>query len=83
MLMVPVCGTLQGHISSRLPQNTADVKMQCSAVLSFVPTCAEISDVGTVMLFWLGALLVKSVVSSVECALCWCPRAYCFPATSP
>lgn len=69
MLMVPVCGTLQGHISSRLPQNTADVKMQCSAVLSLVPTCAEISDVGTVMPFLAGSTF--SQVGSFQCRVCY------------
>lgn len=44
-----VCGTLQSHISSRLPQNTADLKIKSSTVLSFVLTCTEISDIGKVM----------------------------------
>lgn len=34
-------------------------------------------------LFWLGALSLKSVVSSIECAMCRWPRAYCSPVTSP
>lgn len=42
MLMVPICGTLQGQISSRLPRSTADLKTEPCPLLSFELTCTLI-----------------------------------------
>lgn len=49
MLMIPVCGTFREHVSSRIPQNISDLKIESSTVFSFLLACADISDIGTVM----------------------------------
>lgn len=49
MVMIPVCGTFQKQVSSRIPQNTADLKIESSTVFSFLLACADINDIGTVM----------------------------------
>lgn len=63
----------QGHISSKLPQSTADLKIKSSTVLSFMLTCAEISDIGTVM-----PVLARSNFSQV----CGFQRRVCYVLVS-
>lgn len=65
-LMVNICGTLQGHNSSRHRHKTADLKTESSSVLSIVLTSAEIGDTGTVM-----PVLAGSTFSQVFCFLHW------------
>jgi len=69
MLVVPVCRTLQGHISSRLSQNTADMKIESSTVLSFLLTCREIGDIGTEMPVLAGSTF--SQVCGFQCRVCY------------
>lgn len=65
-LMVHICGTLQGHKSSRQPHNTADLKTESSSALSIVLTSAEAGDIGTVM-----PVLAGSTFSQVFRFLHW------------
>lgn len=77
--MIPVSRTFEGHISSRLPQNNADLKTESSTVFLSSCLCRHHwhwnSDACT-------STPIKSVVSRTECAMCWSPRAYCSPMTS-
>lgn len=82
--MVHICGTLQGHNSSRQPHNTADLKTESSSALSIVLTSAEAGDIGTVMPVLAGSTF-SQVFRFLHCVcVTWqCPRAYYSYVTSP
>lgn len=80
-VMIPVCGTFQGYISSRLPQNRLLI-WKLSLPL-FFPFCLLVQTSLTLENDACSGITIKSVVSTIECALCWSPTAYCSSVTSP